>query len=406
MELRRPLTPEDCQVQSMPEASPTKWHLAHTTWFFEQFVLGAHSPGYRLFHGDFSFLFNSYYNTVGPRHERPKRGVLTRPPLAEVERYREHVDRGIADLLGSAEATTLARVRPLLEIGLNHEQQHQELILTDIKHLLWSNPLRPAYSPPLGVGGMPVALHRHGPDAPHWRRISEGLYWIGHEGDSLAYDNESPRHRVFLNAFEIASRPVTCAEYLRFMDDGSYTDPRWWLDEGWATLQRESWRAPMYWEQEGANWRAFTLAGIRDIDPHEPVCHISFFEADAYARWTGARLPTEAEWEVACREQPVSGNFLESGRFHPAPTAVGCEMQQAFGGIWEWTQSPYTPYPGYQPPEGALGEYNGKFMCNQHVLRGGSCATPESHVRSTYRNFFPAATRWQFAGLRLARDAT
>ena len=384
--LRAPLSPEDCQVQSMADASPTKWHLAHTTWFFEQFILEPHLPGYRRFHEQFSFLFNSYYNAVGPRHERPKRGLLTRPGLAEVDAYREHVDAAMERLL-AADGPAL---RPLVEIGLNHEQQHQELILTDIKHALWSNPLRPAYA---------AVTHR---DADHteaplgWQRVEEGVHWVGHDGDGFGYDNESPRHRVLLHAYEIASRPVTCGEFARFMEAGGYSDPRWWLDEGWATVQRESWRAPMYWEGS----RLFTLSGAREIDPHEPVCHLSYFEADAYARWAGARLPSEFEWEVARRDAELEGDFVEDGRFHPVASNGA-----ALGNVWEWTRSHYSPYPGYAPPEGALGEYNGKFMCNQFVLRGGSCATPRSHIRATYRNFFPPQTRWQFCGLRLARDA-
>jgi ergothioneine biosynthesis protein EgtB len=385
--LRRPLSPEDCLVQSMPDASPVKWHLAHTTWFFEEFLLRPHLPGYSPFHEKFSFLFNSYYNAVGPRHERPKRGLLTRPSLAEVEAYRAHVDAAMVQLLTMSDDVAL---RPIVEIGLNHEQQHQELILTDIKHALWSNPLKPAYLTRNQRDGQSI------PEPLRWRRFDEGVYWVGHEGGGFAYDNESPRHRVFLNAFEIADRPVACAEFARFIDDGGYRDPRWWLDEGWTTVQREGWQAPLYWD--GA--RVFTLAGMRDIDPHEPVCHVSYFEADAYARWAGSRLPTEFEWEAARGDAPPGGNFLEGGGFHPGP-----DSGEFLGNVWEWTRSQYSPYPGYAPPDGALGEYNGKFMCNQFVLRGGSCATPRSHIRATYRNFFPPQARWQFSGLRLARDA-
>jgi ergothioneine biosynthesis protein EgtB len=399
--LTAPLSPEDATVQSMPDASPAKWHLAHTSWFFETFVLTEAVAVYRPFHPDFRVLFNSYYNTLGAQFPRADRGLVTRPGLEEVRAYRAHVDRHLLALLEGGIAPALAE---LVEIGLQHEQQHQELILTDLKYLLSRNPLRPVYreSAPRPSAGSPRPLA--------FRRFEEGIRWIGHAGTGFAFDNEGPRHRVFLNAFDIATRPVTCGELLAFIEDGGYERPELWLSDGWRECQTQGWRAPLYWEERDGSWQIHTLAGERALDPEEPACHLSFYEADAYARWAGARLPTEAEWEVATTGLPLAGNFLEDGLFHPAPAAPasGSELVQMFGmfgDIWEWTQSPYTPYPGYHPPEGALGEYNGKFMVNQIVLRGGSCATPRSHIRPTYRNFFPPGARWQFSGLRLARDA-
>ncbi|HTQ81301.1 MAG TPA: ergothioneine biosynthesis protein EgtB [Thermoanaerobaculia bacterium] len=409
--LAAPLSPEDATVQAMPDASPTKWHLAHTSWFFETFVLSAAVPGYRPFHPDFRVLFNSYYNSLGAQHPRPERGLITRPGLDEVRAYRAHVDRHLLDLLAGGIAPALAS---LVEIGLQHEQQHQELIQTDLKYLLSRNPLHPVYreAPQRpasgGAGGAlpPLAF----------RRFEEGLYSIGHAGEGFAFDNEGPRHRVFLEAFEIATRPATNGELLAFLEDGGYRRPELWLSDGWRECQALGWQAPLYWFLEAGTWSSYTLSGDRPLDPDGPVCHLSFYEADAFARWAGARLPTEAEWEVAAASlAPITpmgtaGNFLEEGHFHPVParagdTARGGELLQLFGDVWEWTQSPYTPYPGYHPPEGALGEYNGKFMCNQIVLRGGSCATPRSHIRASYRNFFPPGARWQWSGLRLARDA-
>jgi ergothioneine biosynthesis protein EgtB len=400
--LAAPLTPEDCTVQAMPDASPTKWHLAHTSWFFETFVL-SEIPGYRPFHQDFRVLFNSYYHTVGAQHPRPERGLITRPGLAEVRAYRTHVDEAVLELL--ERGTLPDELAAFVEVGLHHEQQHQELIVTDLKALFGRNPLGPIYRP---------ALPSHGGEtAPlGWRRFGEGIREIGHAGPGFAFDNEAPRHRVYLAAFELAIRPATCGDYLEFMADGGYRRPELWLSEGWAHAQAAGWRAPLYWmernDREGT-WQQQTLAGWRPVDPAEPVCHLSYYEADAFARWAGARLPTEAEWEIAAAAEPVAGNFLEDGRFHPAaagPAPAGdAPFLQIYGDVWEWTQSPYVGYPGYRPPEGALGEYNGKFMCNQLVLRGGSCATPRSHIRATYRNFFPAGARWQFSGLRLARDA-
>jgi ergothioneine biosynthesis protein EgtB len=392
-----PLSAEDCVVQSMPDASPAKWHLAHTSWFFETFILEPGLPAYGAFDPAYRFLFNSYYNAVGAQYTRADRGLLTRPSLAEVRAYRRHVDEHMRRFLedaGRAEAATA-----VFELGLNHEQQHQELILTDVKHLLATNPLRPAYaevSEALPVDPGPLG----------WHRYDEGVVWIGHEGAGFAFDNETPRHRQFVGSFELASRLVTNGEYLEFVEDGGYRRPDLWLSDGWATVRASGWDAPLYWERRDGAWSVATLGGLRELRSDEPVCHVSFFEADAFARWAGARLPDEAEWETAACDAPVEGNFVDSGLLHPAPCPDTPDRPaQLFGDVWEWTRSAYSPYPGFAPAAGALGEYNGKFMCNQLVLRGGSCATPASHARATYRNFFPPAARWQFSGVRLARDA-
>jgi ergothioneine biosynthesis protein EgtB len=390
------LSPEDCQVQSMPEASPAKWHLAHTTWFFEQFVLEPWCPGYRVFHERFAYLFNSYYEAVGPRHPRPHRGLLTRPTLAEVLRYRAHVDEHMAQFLARAEPTSALQER--VRLGLNHEQQHQELLLTDIKHALSRNPLEPAYREARGAQGEHPA-----PSELRWLPQRDGLVEIGAgPGIEFCFDNELPRHRTWLRPYWLGSRLVTNADYLEFIRDGGYEDPRLWLSDGWDTVQREGWRHPLYWSP-GLD-SEFTLEGRRELHPAEPVCHVSLYEADAYARWAGARLPTEAEWENAAAALPLQGHFADAtGRLYPQPSR-GAGLLQMFGDAWEWTSSAYSPYPGYRSAEGALGEYNGKFMCNQAVLRGGSCATPAGHVRASYRNFFQPWSRWQFSGLRLARD--
>ena len=394
-----PLSAEDCTIQSMPDASPVKWHLAHTSRFFETFVLQPHHAGYGAFDSAYRVLFNSYYNTVGAKHPRPERGMLSRPGLQEVLAYRQHVDQAMLAVLSMDRLP--AEVAALIELGLHHEQQHQELILTDLKHLLSRHPQKPAYQK-----HWPLTAIR--PSHSRWIACPQGLYEIGHAGLEFSFDNETPRHRVWLDAFQIASHPVSHGDFIEFMADGGYRRPELWLSAGWDALTAGGWQAPAYWTQHNGQWQAFTLHGEVPVDPNTPVCHVSFFEADAFARWAEARLPTEAEWEIAARGAPRAGNFLESGALHPlalreaAPAGL---LAQAFGDVWEWTRSDYGPYPGFKPAAGAVGEYNGKFMCGQYVLRGGSCATPASHVRATYRNFFAPEARWQFSGLRLARNA-
>ncbi|MBH24598.1 MAG: hypothetical protein CMH57_09130 [Myxococcales bacterium] len=395
--LCEPLEPEDFVIQSMDDVSPTKWHLAHTTWFFETFVLKPSAPSYQEHHPQYGYLFNSYYNTVGPMFARRQRGVLSRPTVKEVFAYRRHVDGWMRRLLGGAFGEVSEELAQVVEIGLHHEQQHQELLLTDIKHVLSCNPLGPIYREHKVVEG----------DTPEqrWVAFGEDLYRVGHDGEGFAFDNESPRHRVFLRGFELSSRLVTNGEYLEFMRDGGYATFALWLSEGWSAVQEQGWEAPLYWFERDGAWWSMTLGGPRPVDLREPVCHVSYFEADAYARWAGARLATEAEWEVASAQAPRAGNFVEEAHYHPVPlTDDAGGLAQVFGDVWEWTASPYVAYPGYEPLEGALGEYNGKFMCNQMVLRGGSCATSKTHIRATYRNFFPTHARWQFMGIRLARD--
>jgi len=397
--LAAPLSAEDCAAQSMPDASPVKWHLAHTSWFFETFVLEREVPGYEVFHPAYRVLFNSYYNTVGPQHPRPARGLLTRPGLDEVLAYRRHVTDRVAALF-DGEGTLPPRAARVLEVGLHHEQQHQELILTDVLHLFSCSPLRPAYREP---GARPDAK----PTPLRWHAHPGGLVEVGHAGTGFAFDNERPRHRVWLEPFALASRLVTNGEYQAFIEDGGYERPDLWLSDGWATVDERGWRAPGYWEWLDGAWHQHGLDGLHALHPDEPVCHVSHYEADAYARWAGVRLPTEAEWEAVAAELPVEGNFVEFGVLAPAGAAEredGCPAQ-LFGDLWEWTGSPYVPYPGYASPEGALGEYNGKFMSNQVVLRGGSCATPGDHMRPSYRNFLYPDARWQWSGIRLARDA-
>jgi ergothioneine biosynthesis protein EgtB len=400
-QLCEPLQVEDYVIQSMADASPVKWHLAHTSWFFETFVLTPFLRGYQPFHAQYGFLFNSYYNSVGPRWSRPERGLLSRPTVAEIYQYRAHVDEQMRRLFQAGQAR--AELTDIVVLGLNHEQQHQELLLTDLKHAWAANPLHPVYHAALPeAGAQPTS---------RWVPFAEGLAWIGHEGQEhgFAFDNESPRHRVFLEGFELASRLVSNAEYLAFIEDGGYERAELWLSDGWATRQTMGWTAPLYWAKRDGIWQVYSLAGMRPLNPSEPVCHLSCYEADAFARWAGARLPTEAEWERAAGNSALAGHFAEGGRFHPAAAAAHGDagpLHQLYGDVWQWTASPYVGYPGYRPARGALGEYNGKFMCNQLVLRGASCATPRSHARVSYRNFFSAAARWQFSGIRLAKDFT
>jgi ergothioneine biosynthesis protein EgtB len=414
--LAAPLSAEDQMVQSMPDASPTKWHLAHTTWFFETFVLAPRAPGYRVFDPRFGYLFNSYYESVGPRHSRPARGLLSRPSLAQVRQYRGHVDEALGRFLreGDPDDATLA----VIELGLHHEQQHQELILTDVKHALAQNPMAPAYR----ADAAPAAPQSASSAAPPlvYRPCEGGLVEVGHAGDGFAFDNEGPRHRAYLRPFALATRLVTCGEVLDFMADGGYQRPTLWLSAGYEAVAREGWTAPLYWEERDGAWWELTLGGPRPVDRAAPACHVSYYEADAVARWMEARLPTELEWERAAADAPVAGSFVESGKLHPAPAmpasaapampasaapASPGALAQLYGEVWQWTASAYAPYPGFVTAPGALGEYNGKFMVGQMVLRGGSCVSPRSHLRATYRNFFPPHARWQFSGLRLARDA-
>jgi ergothioneine biosynthesis protein EgtB len=387
----------------MPDASPAKWHLAHTTWFFETMILSTHLPGYRVFDERFNFLFNSYYETIGERQPRPKRGMITRPTLQTVFDYRDHVDAAIGQLF---EMDPPALVSELIELGCHHEQQHQELLLTDLLHLFSQNPLKPAYKDPAAIAvDSTVAI------PIHYSEFKGGIAKIGHDGEGFAFDSEGPRHQIVVEPFKIANRAVTNGEWMEFISDGGYRNPLLWLSEGWARVLAEGWTMPLYWEQRDGEYWTMTLRGAQPVDPIAPVTHVSFFEADAFATWANRRLPTEAEWEVAARGLPLEGNFADSGRLRPKPasdkTAFHAQggLRQMFGDVWEWTRSPFTPYPRFRAIEGAVGEYNGKFMCGQFVLRGGSCVTPADHIRITYRNFFPPHARWQFSGLRLAQDA-
>jgi ergothioneine biosynthesis protein EgtB len=394
--LATPLSAEDQTVQSMADVSPTKWHRAHVTWFFETFVLGPHAPGYAPFHDQYAYIFNSYYEAMGDRHPRGQRGILSRPGIDEIAQYRRFVDDAMDCLF---ERPLGAGVAELVTLGLHHEQQHQELLLMDIKHVLSCNPLRPEYLPHdnLSTGsGVPKA---------GWVEHAGGVVEIGHQGQAFGFDNEFPRHQVFLAPFALADRPVTCGEWLSFMEDGGYVRPELWLSDGWMVVTQQGWQSPLYWFKDPDDpdqWQQFTLSGVRPVNPDEPVCHVSYYEADAFAHWTGMRLPVEGEWEtVAATEADGGNNFLGEGAPHPRPAV---DTNALLGDVWEWTSSSYTPYPGFRAAPGAVGEYNGKFMVSQYVLRGGCCATPPGHIRTTYRNFFPPGARWAFSGVRLARD--
>ena len=392
------LSAEDCNLQAMPDASPAKWHLAHTAWFFETFVLASYLPAHRPFNPGFAELFNSYYNGIGRQHPRPQRGLLTRPALAEVLEYREHVDARIAALLDT-DAGQQNDVAELVELGLHHEAQHQELLLTDLKYGLYQNPLLPAYR------DRDMSTERHA-QSLQWREYAGGTFELGSVSDEFVFDNETPRHTVYLQPFRLATRLVTNAEYLEFVLAGGYRNPEFWLADGWSELNAAGWRHPLYWRQRDDTWWEYTLNGLKPLNPAAPVTHVSYFEASAYACWAGLRLPTEAEWECVAARQHITGNFLDEDELHPLPAASCPDISQLFGDCWEWTNSAYLPYPGYRPPAGAIGEYNGKFMSGQMVLRGGSCLSRVFHIRPGYRNFFYPRDRWQCAGIRLADDVT
>jgi len=405
--LIEPLSAEDCQLQSMPDTSPAKWHLAHITWFFETFVLERFEPGFKPFDGSFRVLFNSYYNGVGDKYPRPRRGLISRPSLQEVLAYRHQVNARTLKVMSSTGNADRVELAQLIELGLQHEQQHQELLLTDIQHALSFNPQRPAYA-------QRWPLTSTAPKPLRWHAYESGLVKHGFDAGldgEFSFDNETPRHPAYIAPFELASRLVTNGEMMEFIADQGYQRPELWLAMGWDWVQAGQQGLPLYWQGDAGNYRHFTLQGLQDVDPNTPACHLSYFEADALARWAGARLPTEFEWELAARRLPASsakpGNFVETGAYHPLPQQQASldAPAQMLGDVWEWTQSNYNPYPGYRPWEGLVGEYNGKFMCNQFVLRGGSCATPQSHIRASYRNFFPPDAQWQFSGARLARNS-
>jgi ergothioneine biosynthesis protein EgtB len=390
-----PLTTDDYQIQSIVQTSPPKWHLAHVSWLFETFVLPQFKPGYKAFDPQYDFLFNSYYYTHGEMYPRSKRGLLSRPTVEEVYSYRAYVDERMRELMESIEDARLQELAFYVTLGLNHEEQHQELMLMDVKHNFFSNPLKPAYRDDLPI---PQGITR----MIRWVDRSGGIKQIGHAGEGFAYDNETPRHDVLLRDHRIADRLITNDEYRDFIDDGGYDNPALWLSDGWALIHREGWRHPLYWQQTDGIWKQFTLGGLRELNFHEPVCHLSFYEADAYARWAGKRLPLESELETLLAEQAVTGNFVDNGMLHPAPAG---DESQWYGDLWAWTGSPYAAYPGFTPLAGSVGEYNGKFMSNQMVLKGGCCVTPNGHTRASYRNFFYPDERWAFTGLRLAEDA-
>jgi ergothioneine biosynthesis protein EgtB len=410
------LEPEDCVVQSMPDVSPTKWHIAHTTWFFETFILKKFVPGYRAENPEYAYLFNSYYNAAGDMHRRDLRGLISRPTVNQALRYRTSIDSHIDDLLSNPDESLLDEIEPLLVLGIHHEQQHQELLITDIKHVLAQNPLYPVFRSGTARSPSAPGITDGSVISPcQFVEFDEQIVEIGHQGDGFSYDNEGPRHQALVPAFSLASRPVTNGEYIGFIEENGYNRSEFWLSLGWITVNEQRWNAPLYWIKRDGAWWNFTLSGLRPVVESEPVTHVSYFEADAYANWAGARIPTEFEWERAALSCPIEGNFVETELFqpNPAPRQAGSlsaetgtmpVLQQMFGDVWEWTRSAYSPYPGYRAAPGALGEYNGKFMCNQYVLRGGSCATSRTHIRRTYRNFFQPEKRWQFTGIRLARD--
>jgi len=396
--LTHPLETEDFVIQAVEETSPVKWHLAHTSWFFEAFVLKKGMENYESLHPQYDYIFNSYYVQTSDPHCRDQRGNLSRPTVKQVFEFRKFINRKMYSFIESLSESGLETWKPVIEIGLHHEQQHQELLLTDLKFLFAQNPLYPIYlerSRPFGREQSKL----------NWIQFEEGVYQAGHEGGEFGYDNEFPNHKTYIHPFSIADRLITNGEYLAFMNDGGYSNTKWWLDEGFSKVEREEWASPLYWVKRDGKWHHYTLNGIEKLDLHEPVTHVSYYEADAYARWAGARLATEQEWEVASRSFELEGPFVESGNYHPSAADPDTEgLKQMFGDVWQWTQSAYSPYPGYKPFPGALGEYNGKFMVNQYVLRGGSCATSKTHIRRTYRNFFHAHARWQFSGIRLAKD--
>ena len=405
--LAQNLAPEDCVVQSMPEVSPTKWHLAHTTWFFETFILKKWVAGYRDAVPEYAYLFNSYYNAAGAMHRRDLRGLISRPTVDETTKFRASINSDIDELITSADETLFREIEPILTLGIHHEQQHQELLITDIKHVFAQNPLYPVFRPRKIDNSASPPRTKIDIAPAKFVQFDEATIEIGHDGNGFSYDNERPRHRALVLPFSLANRLVTNREYLEFMADNGYSRPEFWLSLGWTTVNEQAWRAPLYWIERDGEWWNFTLSGLRKVDPSEPVTHLSYFEADAYANWAGARLPTEFELERAVAKVDLDGNFVENEQFHPTVldhAPANGELGQMFGDVWEWTRSSYSPYPGYRAEAGALGEYNGKFMCNQYVLRGGSCATSRTHIRKTYRNFFQPDKRWQFTGIRLARD--
>lgn len=397
-ELCEPLETEDFVIQSMPDVSPTKWHLAHTSWFFETFVLKEVFENYKSINDNYNYLFNSYYVQVGERFFRPNRGLLSRPTVKEVFDFRNYIDEHMQKFFETAGEELISKMKVVLEIGLNHEQQHQELMLTDIKHVFAQNPLYPVYRKAKVISSNEISKI-------NWIEFDEGVYSIGFDKDSFFFDNEKPNHKTYLNSFLFADRLTTNKEYIDFIDDNGYSRTELWLSDGFAKVEQEKWNAPLYWKKIDNKWHHFTLNGLMEVDPNEPVCHVSFYEAEAYARWANARLAIETEWEIASTNILIDGNFVDERNYNPKPlNENNSKIKQMFGDVWEWTRSDYAPYPGYKIPNGAIGEYNGKFMSGQIVLRGGSCATSKDHIRNTYRNFFPHHSRWQFMGIRLAKD--